>query len=161
MGAVFTLFMPIILAMTIFFVFCLICYILIRFILYIFKSFGLVQLSKREGYRFRYIAWIPFVSNYVIGRLAFNRKGGIAYFIASLLKTLSVICIFFVNNTIVFYISLVYIIIYFVFDMITINRIYAKRYKASDVFTIFTIITFGVLSSIFIYTTRIKKITKD
>ncbi len=40
------------------------------------------------------------------------------------------------------------------------NKFYKKVYKTPELFTILSVITFGLLNSIFIYTTRIKKITK-
>ena len=55
---------------------------------------------------------------------------------------------------------LIYMVIYFIINMLVMNNFYKKVYKKPELFTIFTIITFGLLRSIFIYLSRIKKITK-
>ena len=56
-------------------------------------------------------------------------------------------------------IYIILVIVYFIVDMLVMNKFYKKVYKKNELFTILTIITFGMLKPIFIYTARIKKIT--
>ena len=87
-------------------------------------------------------------------------KKGILYSVLTLIKAILTICIIYIESTSLLYIWLIYIVVYFIIDMLVMNKFYKKVYKNSEIFTVFTIITFGLLKPIFIYTTRIKKISK-
>lgn len=151
--------LPIFLAIGFFSIIFIVCFAIIKFILYIFQSFGLLNISKHEQYKYPYIAWIPCASHYVLGKFCMGNKEGIIYGLLTLVKLILIISVILVENTILFHIFLVYIIAYFVIDMLIMNKFYEKVYKNPQIFTIFTIITFGLLKPIFIYTVKIKKIS--
>lgn len=156
----FLIFFPFIGAFMLFWICILISYLVISFILYIFKSFGLLRIAKSENYKYPYIVWIPIVSNYVLGKYCMDKNKSIIYSILTAINLVVSTYLFYLNNEILFYISLIYIVIYFIIDMMVMNKFYKKVYKTPELFTILTVITLGLLKGIFIYTARIKKITK-
>lgn len=139
----------------------LIIYLVLRFILYIFQSFGLLRIAKKEGYKYPYIVWLPGISHYVLGRYCcLNKIKCIIYCFLTLVSIISLHIFWITSHDVLYPISKIYNIIYFIIDMIVMNKFYKKVYKTPELFTILTIITFGLLKPIFIYTARIKKITK-
>lgn len=133
--------------------------ILIKIALYIFQSIGLFRIARVSGYKYPFIAWIPCISQYIIGRFAKSNQIGVSYSILALLKYLLVIALFFIGNEIIINLFLIYLIIYFVIDMLIINLFYEKVYKNSNVYIILTIVTLGLMKPIFIFMSRIKKLT--
>ena len=161
----FLVFLPFFSAVIVVMILFYICYAILKFILYVFKSLGLLRIAKKENYKYPYVVWIPFVSNYILGKYCMDKKKGIIYLILSIIKFLIMIIFFMLSEINALYdalytISLIYSIFYFVIDMIVMNKFYKKVYKTPELFTILSIISFGLLNSIFIYTTRIRKITK-
>lgn len=156
--AVFSL--PIILSIALLIICFLIIWGLIKFILYIFQSFGLLNIAKKEKYSNPYIAWIPGVSHYILGRFCIGNKQGIWYAVLTVIKVILFISIIFIDNTILFYSFLIYTGIYFIIDMLVMNRFYKKVYKHTEFFTISTIITLGLLKPIFLYIAQIERLTK-
>lgn len=130
-----------------------------KFILYIFQSFGLLNLARKEQYQYPYMAWVPGLSHYLIGKFCCNNKKAILYTVCTIIKLVLTISMVMISNCILFYTWLIFIIIYFVIDMLVMNQFYKRVYKQPQLFTIFTIITFGLLKPIFIYTSKIKKVT--
>ncbi len=130
-----------------------------KFILYIFQSFGLLNLARKEQYQYPYMAWVPGLSHYLIGKFCCNNKKAILYTVCTIIKLVLTISMVMISNRILFYTWLIFIIIYFVIDMLVMNQFYKRVYKQPQLFTIFTIITFGLLKPIFIYTSKIKKVT--
>ena len=157
----FLVFLPFFSAVIVVMILFYICYAILKFILYVFKSFGLLRIAKKENYKYPYVVWIPFVSNYILGKYCMDKKKGIIYLILSIIKFLIMLIYFMLSEVDALYtISLIYSIFYFVIDMIVMNKFYKKVYKTPELFTILSIISFGLLNSIFIYTARIRKITK-
>ena len=152
--------LSVIFSMLIFIISAIIIYTIIKFILYIFQSFGVLNIAKKENYKYPYTVWIPFVSEYFLGKFCMDNKKGILYAVLTLIKAILTICIIYIESTSLLYIWLIYIVVYFIIDMLVMNKFYKKVYKNSEIFTVFTIITFGLLKPIFIYTIRIKKISK-
>lgn len=138
----------------------LIIYAIIKFTLYIFKSFGLLRIAKAEKYKYPYLVWLPIISNYILGKYCMDKKKSIIYCILSVIKILLSLCFLVSESEILYYAFIIYTIFYFIVDMIVMNKFYKKIYKTPELFTILSVITFGLLKSIFIYTARIKKITK-
>lgn len=151
--------LPVVLTITFFMVFCIITWAITKFILYIFQSFGLLNIARNENYKYPYIVWIPGISHYILGKFTTNNIKGTIYSILTIIKILLFISTIFVENSILFYTFLIYIIIYFIIDMLMMNKFYKKVYKQPQIFTVFTIITLGLLKPIFIYTVKIKKIS--
>lgn len=154
------IFLPLISAFLVVFILIWIICLIVKFILYIFQSFGLLRISKKEKYKFPYIVWIPAISHYVLGRYCMDKVRSIIYCILTLIKIITLYILLTTTNNILFYISIGYIIFYFIIDMLVMNKFYKKVYKKPELFTILTIITFGLLKPIFIYISRIRKISK-
>lgn len=152
--------LPIVMSIAFFVICCLIIWGIAKFMLYIFQSFGLLNIAKKEQYKFPYIAWIPGLSHYILGKFCMDNTKGIIYSILTIIKLVLFIIVIFIDNTILFNTFLIYVIIYFIIDMLVMDKFYKKVYNNPQVFTIFTIITFGILKPIFIYTIRIPKISK-
>lgn len=162
MGAAFALLgLPIFGTVVIFWIIFLIVYILVSFIMYVFESFGLLRIAKKEKYKIPYIVWIPGISHYVLCRYCMSKIKSIIYAILSVINVIFIYCLMFGRFQIEYIkLVLIYMVIYFIINMLVMNTFYKKVYKKSELFTIFTVITFGFLKSIFIYLARIKKITK-
>ena len=162
MGAAFALFgLPLIGTVFIFWILFVIIYIIINFVLYVIESFGLLRIAKKEEYKIPYIVWIPGISHYVLGRYCMSKSKSIIYAILSVINVIFIYCLMFGVFQIEYIeFVLIYIVIYFIINMLVMNTFYKKVYKKSELFTIFTVITFGFLKSIFIYLARIRKITK-
>ena len=161
--------LPFIFAVYIFMIIFWVIYILIRFISYIFNSFGLLRIAKKEKYKYPYIAWVPVLSEYILAKYCLSKKKAIIYCILNGLNYITVIFLlksfsFGINEillkNIVIVLSL-YMLIYFIIEMIVMNKFYKKVFKCSEFFTITTIISFGLLKPIYIYISRFKKITKE
>lgn len=141
-----------------------IIYLILKFVLYIFQSLGLLRIAKKENYKYPYIVWLPGLSHYVLGNYCLDKKKsifysilGLVHFVVPLILNLRVI--YDMVEDIIMPIYIILVIVYFIVDMLVMNKFYKKVYKKNELFTILTIITFGMLKPIFIYTARIKKIT--
>ena len=42
------------------------------FISYAFNSYGLYEIAKKENIKNPYIAWIPYINRYILGKIAFK-----------------------------------------------------------------------------------------
>lgn len=134
----------------------LIIYILIKITFYIFQSIGLYQISKANGYKYPFIAWIPGISQYIIGRYNKNSNFGILYSVLTLMKYLLIIAMFNFDNYILFYLFLAYLAIYFIFDIFIMNMFYTKVFKNPIIYTIITACTLGFARPIIIFIAKYK-----
>ena len=91
---------------------------LIKIAFYIFQSIGLYKISKMNGYKYPIIAWIPGVSQYIIGKFNKSSKLGALYSLLTIMKYLVIILLFNSNNFILFNLYIVYFVIYFVLDVL-------------------------------------------
>ena len=141
---------------------------IVKIILYILESIGLTNIAEKENYKYPYIAWILGISHYILGKYCSdkdektNRRHGIIYCILTTIKIIFVILIYSTNiieNSAMMLIIIIYFIINYIIDMIYMNKFYKKVYKNPKIFTILTVITLGMLKPIFIYTSKIKKLT--
>lgn len=134
----------------------LLIYISIKIMLYIFQSIGLYKISKINGYKYPFIAWIPCISQYIIGRYSKNSKWGILYSVLTIMKYLLIIAIFNFNSSTLFYLFLAYLVIYFIFDIFIMNMFYGKLLKSPNIYTIITACTLGLAKPIFIFMAKYK-----
>lgn len=160
MGAVFAIFLvPMIGTIFILWFAFIILYAIVRFITYIFESFGLLRIAKKEKYKIPYLVWVPGFSHYVLARYCTDKTKSFIYSILAIIN-IPVTIFLLIQNIGAEPWLIIYGIVYFIIDMLVMNTFYKKVYKTPELFTITTIITFGLLKPIFIYTSRIKKITK-
>lgn len=135
-------------------------YLVTRFILYLFQSFGLLRIAKNENYKYPYIVWIPILSDYVLARYCMNRVKSLIFCLFTLIFWISFAIFFTTSNSILYHLTFIYNLAYFVLDMFVMNKFYKKVYKKHKVFTILTVVTIGLLKPLFIYTTRINCLTQ-
>ncbi len=79
----FLIFFPFIGTIMLIWICFLIIYAIIKFTLYIFKSFGLLRIAKTEKYKYLYLVWIPVISDYILGKYCMDKKKeyNVLYFI--------------------------------------------------------------------------------
>ena len=137
-----------------------------KIIAYIFESIGLTSIAKRENYSYPFIGWIPGLSHFIIGKYSSDgddeksTSSGVIYALLTIIKIAFLIIVSQINiaqNSNYLLIILIYLAIYFVIDMIYMNKFYQKAYKHPIVFTFFTIVSIGLLKPIFIFASKGKK----
>ncbi len=132
--------------------------LLVTIILYIFETLAVIRLVRRNGFRFRYLAWIPAFNIYFVCKLAFNGVVGLIAFVASILTSTFSITISgklyttegLLPQNIVSIIQLILSIILIV-SVIRIYKIYSNKWL---ILTILTILSLGLLSPIFLFAIR-------
>lgn len=102
---------------------------------YVFQSIASMCMLKNIGYAYPFTAWIPFYHKYLLGKIA-NKQilGAISGVLFSIL-------------TISFMTTLI-------IETIIAHQIYKTHTKYADIFTIFTILSFGILKPIFLFSIR-------
>lgn len=142
--------------------------LIVKIITYILESIGLTNIAKKQNYKYFFIAWIPGFSHYILGKYCSKKNNttlissGIIYCILTIIKLILIILILktkISQNLTIMFIIIIYFIIYYIIDMIYMSRFYKKVYKHPKIYTIITIITLGMFKPIFIYTSKIKKLT--
>lgn len=138
--------------------------ILYLIISYTFEGISIMCMSKKLKYKDTFAAWIPFYNKYMLGKIAKSRTigliSGILYFVS-----LSLSIYFYIHNkleTALFIILIISLIVTFILDTIISHKIYkARTSKYSDILTIFSILTFGLLRPIFLFIVRNKSIEEE
>lgn len=126
---------------------------------YIFENIALMKISKNLGYQQCGMAWMPFYNKYILGKIAQNKVLGILLAIDDFLIFIISICYFTMNYPItVFYVILFFVIISLIFNIILTHKVYERMFeKRKDVYTVLSVLTFGFLRPIFLFTVRNKK----
>lgn len=168
MGVVFTVMLIFLFAVIIISLICTI-------IKYIFEGFGLMEMAKKKNEKYPWLSWIPYAKEYLRGKLAYNTNiGGIVF----LCVTICVSIISFIvglilgfmseycnNISIVFILPYIFIIFlsigYSVYYYITIYKLYKQFSEKHVIMLIFTILTGGSLSPIFIFAIRNNKLQEQ
>jgi hypothetical protein len=129
--------------------------------MYTLGSLGLQRLLERENYKKSWMAFIPFVQFYCLGILLKDRKLyewerllPSVLVVTSLLNTLLFFFIDSYNDT---YTQLFYLIISALFLMAVVIvsfRIYQKYTQSALIYTILTILSFGMLFPLLLFTLR-------
>lgn len=126
-------------------------YLIIQLVLYAIESIGIFRLALRNKNKFPYLAFIPGINQYFLGKYTFSSHFGIILAILSVIKLIGFIFIWgtkFLNlDTLYLYYSVFYLCI----NIILMHKFYQKKYIKSYVFTILTILTLGYSKPIFIY----------
>lgn len=168
MGAVFTIMLFFILIVAIVSLICAI-------IKYIFDGLGLMEMAKAKNEKYPWISWIPYAKEYLLGKLAYNSNvGGTAYLCITIgVSIISFIVSFIVgfvgeyceDLTLALVIPYIFIMLlsiaYSVFYYITIYKLYKQFSDKAVIMIVFTILTGGILSSIFIFAIRKNKLQRD
>lgn len=126
-------------------------------IAYLFESIAIFSFRKNHGYKNNIISFIPCYNKYLYGKIADSKILGSIVSVISLSKLVCFILYFFYSNSLAFWLLIVFTIINFILNAVLSSRIYKKYSKQDVLFTILSIITFGVLRPIFIFAIRNNK----
>ena len=130
------------------------------FISYVFNSIGLYEIAKREKEKPYFIAWIPCVNKYLLGKIAFKSDThALILTFLSIGTTLFSLFIIFMYGELyailaIFSISFILSIITAIYYFIARYRIYSKYSKSTILMTIFDIVSCGILGPIFLFAIR-------
>ena len=130
------------------------------FISYVFNSIGLYEIAKREKEKPYFIAWIPCVNKYLLGKIAFKSDThALILTFLSIGTTLFSLFIIFMYGELyailaIFSISFILSIITAIYSFIARYRIYSKYSKSTILITIFDIVSCGILGPIFLFAIR-------
>ncbi|MBO5477244.1 MAG: hypothetical protein J6A15_05765 [Clostridia bacterium] len=130
----------------------------VGFISYAFNSIGLNKLAKREGKASAFLAWIPYLNNYTLGRIAFkSNKHAIAMTALGVFSLIFLIAMFFVDLSMFYTLaiaSFIFSAISSVYNFIAHYKVYAKYSKSTILMTVLDVISFGILGPFFIFAIR-------
>jgi len=128
----------------------------IIFIPYILFCVGLMKIAKGVGEK-PYLAWIPIINLYLIGKIGINKNWGL---ILTSLGFMILITIFLINIfnpvdlTIISQIIGMLLASILLLSYIALHHIYDARSRYSHNMTIFTVLSFGLLTPFFIFAIR-------
>ena len=134
-------------------------FILSTLINYIFESISVMCMSKSLGYKNNITSWIPFYNKYILGKISGNKiMGGISGGLTFILFFLSPYLYIYQEEKVILYIILMIIAInILILDIFIAHNIYIKSNdKYGDIFTIFNILSLGLLRPIFLFVVRNK-----
>lgn len=141
------------------------------FIAYFFKSFALVKLANKKDIKRKWSFFIPFAKTYTYGKLAFNKKWkSILFTFFSVLVFAGLVIGFIADHTIKptpildnYVAGLnfdIQLLVYFIFYICAAYKIYKQFSDKAVVMTIFSILSLGFLSPIFIFSIRNNELKK-
>lgn len=119
-------------------------------------SIGLMKIAKGVGEK-PYLAWIPIINLYLIGKIGINKNWGL---ILTSLGFMILITIFLINIfnpvdlTIISQIIGMLLASILLLSYIALHHIYDARSRYSHNMTIFTVLSFGLLTPFFIFAIR-------
>ena len=111
---------------------------------------------KNIGYAYPLTAWIPFYHKYLLGKIATKQILGA---ISGVLSFIFIcLCVHFYTHldfdNVLLTILTISLITTSLIDTIIAHQIYKTHTKYADIFTIFTILSFGILKPIFLFIIR-------
>ena len=125
---------------------------------YAFISIGLFEIARKEKIKNGFLAWIPYLNNYVLGRIAFKNK------IHSILLTILSVCVFVFSSIMIFIksdatytfaiISFILSIILSVYSYFAHYKVFKKYSKSTVLMTVLDVISCGILGPFFIFAIR-------
>lgn len=129
---------------------------------YVLSCLGLMKIADKNGIRYSYLAWIPFINFFLIGKIAFKSTvSAIILLILSFIYPysffLSIVTtyLYFINsNTSLFFIFVVIAIVFIVMYLVALYKIYKKMSTKAVMMLIFSILSSGLLIPIFLFAIR-------
>lgn len=123
---------------------------------YVFQSIASMCMLKNIGYAYPFTAWIPFYHKYLLGKIANKQILGA---ISGVLSFISIcLCVhFYIHldfDSVLFSILTISFMTTLIIETIIAHQIYKTHTKYADIFTIFTILSFGILKPIFLFSIR-------
>ena len=130
------------------------------FLSYAFNSYGLYEIAKRENENNQFLAWIPYLNKFALGRLAFKSNiHGILLVTFNIIGLICLLALLFIstNEEAIIAFSLISIIMF----VITTIYLYFARYKlykkygkSTILLTILDVISCGILGPFFVFAIR-------
>ena len=119
-------------------------FFIIAIILYIFNGLGLSKIAKNQNLNNSWFAWVPILNVYLLGKIAMDDNVGIALAVLMGLMTFA--------SKIPFlgFAGLGYIVLYF----IATHKLFDKLSDKAVVMTVFNVLSFGMLTPIFLFAIR-------
>ena len=133
--------------------------ILITIILYILSSLGLIGIAKQMNLKGGWMAWIPIINFYLIGKLAFNKNMGLALLLLSIFSASINEDHFALNNLLVSPVDEIVSLIFLISLVISINQIYKKMSNKAAIMIVCTILSLGIIAPIFLFVIRKNSVT--
>lgn len=123
---------------------------------YVFQSVACMCMLKNIGYAYPLTAWIPFYHKYLLGKIANKQILGA---ISCVLSFISIcLCVHFYIHldfeSVLLTILTISLMTTLIIDTIIAHQIYKTHTKYADIFTIFTVLSFGILKPIFLFIIR-------
>lgn len=166
--------------LVIFFILLIILTIGVSIMTYIFNGIGLMEMAKKKKIEYYWLSWIPYASQYLMGKLAYGtNKGGIFFLCANIVTVIlsfssSIIGNVFLEIMDEEYINMIAIpliicslvlflvfIAYMVFYYITIYKLYKQFSQKAVIMLVFTILTSGFMAPIFIFAIRKNQLCEE
>jgi hypothetical protein len=126
-------------------------------VFYIFMALGLMKMADRLGHKGTWMAWIPFCNSYLLGKVAISKAIGWVLVGLTLLAGTSMsdsaegsVKISLLPEPL----RSIVAIALFVLTVVCLNKIYKKFSTKSTVMTVFTVLSLGILSPIFVFAIR-------
>lgn len=123
-------------------------------IAYLFESSAIMRFRKNLGNKKNIIAFIPFYNKYLLGKISDNKPLGIVLSFTSILGVISFILFYCMNSSFYFWLFLILSFISFLLENIISSDIFKKYSKYNVVFTVFSILSLGILRPIFLFALR-------
>ncbi len=153
----------------------------IAVLMYVFTGIGLSKIAKKLGEENSWLAWIPVANSYLVGKLGCNVKTGIFLAVASpvsgiisgimnimiqnqpvdLLNNDVIAIAFWMVIIALSLLSIALSITMLVFYLIAVYHIYEKFSKEAVIMTVFTALSAGILSPVFLFAIRNHEVRKE
>jgi len=131
-----------------FFATFLLLFLAVFIVVYVFLAIGLMKMAKRENIENPWLAWIPIAQSYILGKLVSHKQGENSGWIVLGLTILSSFA------SIIPIIGWIIPIGVGIYMFVLFHWIYEKYSNKAALMTIFTVLSAGSLSAIFIFAIR-------
>ena len=121
------------------------------FVSYVFSGIGLMKITKKLGEEGSWMAWVPIFNFYLIGKLAFTKIIGLSIVILTVIFSINIITEMSMLSE-----QLTTMILYAVGILLlfSLHKIYSKFSDKANIMLGFTVLSGGLLASIFLFAIR-------
>ncbi len=144
---------------TIFWFFVAIFFIIAIYLLitYIFESVAISRINKNQKCNTTFTAWIPFYNKYLLGKIANLKNQGIVLGIINIIIVIMFIYFYYTVefNLWLLLIFFILVITSFILNIVISHKIFTQAIgKYGDIFTVFSVLSLGILRPIFLFIIR-------
>ena len=129
-------------------------------ITYIFESVAISRINKNQKCNATFTAWIPFYNKYLLGKIANLKNQGIVLGIINIIIVIMFIYFLLIENFSHWLLLVFFILIFvnFILNILISHKIFKKAIvKYSDLFTVLSVLSLGLLRPIFLFFIRNNK----